>query len=117
MPLLAIDGSQLEWRVALQLSDEDVGRQEVINGEDAHSLNQVAFTLPTRHIAKIYLFRTIFRGSGWSFANDNDFMHVSANPKYWDVVNVKFYKKYSKLDEQHKKWADLVVNGKKIYGP
>ena len=44
-------------------------------------------------------------------------MHVSSNPKYWDAVNVKFYKKYSKLDEQHKKWADIVINGKKIYGP
>ena len=117
MTLLAIDASQIEWRVALQLSGDSVGIQEVMDGADAHLLNQVAFNLPSRLVSKRYLFRTIFRGSGWSFANDNDFKHVSANPKYWDVVNIKFYKKYYGLDEQHKKWADLVVNGKKIYGP
>jgi hypothetical protein len=63
------------------------------------------------------LFRTIFRGSGWSFANDPKFTHVSSDPKYWDKVNEKFYAKYHGLDKQHKVWADLVVQGKPIVGP
>lgn len=117
MPLLQIDASQLEWRTALELSRDSVGIQEVVDGADAHSLNQAAFTLPSRLIAKIYLFRTIFRGTGWSFANDNDFMHVSTNPKYWDNVNEKFYKKYHGLDKKHKEWADLVVHGQLLQGP
>lgn len=117
MPLLQIDASQLEWRTALELSRDAVGIQEVLEGADAHSLNQVAFSLPSRLIAKIYLFRTIFRGSGWSFANDNDFMHVSADSKYWDAVNEKFFKKYEGLDKQHKTWAELVVSGKRLEGP
>ena len=117
MPLLQIDASQLEWRTALELSDDQVGIQEVLDGADAHSLNQVAFSLPSRLIAKIYLFRTIFRGSGYAFSMDNDFMHVSADSKYWDAVNEKFYKKYEGLNKQHQVWKDLVVSGKVIESP
>src|SRR3990167_2194599 len=117
MPLLQIDASQLEWRCCLELSRDETGIQEVLDGADAHSLNQVAFSLPSRLISKRYLFRTIFRGSGWSFANDNDFMHVSKDPKYWDTVNEKFYKKYNGLDKKHKEWSDTVVNGQPIVGP
>jgi DNA polymerase I-like protein with 3'-5' exonuclease and polymerase domains len=115
--IIQCDASQLEWRVSLELSGDETGLQEVLNGADTHDLNRVAFSLPSRLISKIYLFRTIFRGSGWSFANDPDFMHVSTSPKYWDDVNEKFYSKYSGLDRCHKQWANLVVNGKPIQGP
>lgn len=63
------------------------------------------------------MFRTIFRGSGWAFANDNEFMHVSSSAKFWDGVNEKFYKKYNGLDQQHNIWKDLVLSGKPIVGP
>lgn len=108
---------QLEWRVAVELSKDQVALAEILNKEDTHSKNQKAFGLPSRLISKIYLFRTIFRGSGWSFANDPDFMHVSSSAKYWDQVNEKFYKKYYGLDEQHKRWAQDVVQGRPIQGP
>jgi hypothetical protein len=111
------DASQLEWRGALELSKEWVGINEIKSKADAHSLNQVAFELPSRLIAKIYLFRTIFRGSGWGFANDPDFMHVSSDPDYWNEVGVKFYKKYHNLDKKHFEWKDLVLAGKPIVGP
>ena len=103
--------------VALELSQDPVGIQEVLNKEDTHSLNEKAFSLPSRLIAKIYLFRTIFRGSGWSFANDPNFMHVSSDPAYWDNVNEKFYEKYNGLDKKHKEWAQLVASGKSITSP
>jgi DNA polymerase-1 len=115
--LLQCDASQLEWRVALELSNEQVGINEIIKGEDTHANNQKAFDLPSRLIAKIFLFRTIFRGSGWAFANDADFTHVSADPKFWDALNEKFYKKYASLDKQHKIWMALVSAGKDITGP
>lgn len=89
----------------------------MLNGDDTHELNQVAFELPSRLIAKIYLFRTIFRGSGWSFANDPEFMHVSADSKYWDNVNEKFFRKYQGIDRKHKQWASLVMAGQPIIGP
>lgn len=115
--LIQADASQLEWRVAVELSKDPTALVEILNKEDTHTKNQTAFELPSRLIAKIYLFRTIFRGSGWSFANDADFMHVSSSPKYWDLVNEKFYKKYAGLDKKHQEWAATVLRGEPIEGP
>lgn len=111
------DASQLEWRTILELSRDWVGINELINKEDVHSKNQVAFELPSRLIAKRFLFRIIFRGSGWSFANDPDFMHVSTDPKFWDALNEKFFTKYHGIDACHNRWKDLVMQGKPIEGP
>src|SRR5207245_7947796 len=99
--IIGVDASQLEWRTILELSQDEVGIAEVEAGEDTHSLNEKAFQLPSRLIAKIYLFRTIFRGSGWSFAHDPQFMHVSKDPKFWDGVGEKFFGKYQGIDRCH----------------
>ena len=115
--LISCDASQLEWRVAIQLSGDKVGLDEIRNKQDTHSLNQATFGLPSRLIAKIYLFRTIFRGSGWAFANDPEFSHVSSSAKFWDGINEKFYSKYSGLDSWHKTMAQDVMQGKPIVGP
>lgn len=117
--LVQADASQLqpEWRTLLYLAKDEVGIKEVLEKQDAHSLNQTAFELPSRLIAKIYLFSTIYRAKGWSFANDPDFMHVSTDPKYWDSVSEKFYKKYHGIDRCHHEWAEQVIKGKDIIGP
>lgn len=115
--LVQCDASQLEWRVLLQLAQDEVGIAEILLKEDVHSKNQLAFHLPSRLIAKIFLFRTIYRGSGWSFANDPDFMHVSKDPKFWDAKNEAFFYKYKGIDSTHNKWADMVTNGIPIEGP
>jgi DNA polymerase I-like protein with 3'-5' exonuclease and polymerase domains len=115
--LVQCDASQLEWRTILQLAQDEVGIKEVLEKQDAHSLNQAAMNLPSRLIAKIFLFRTIFRGSGWSFANDPDFMHVSTDPKFWDEKNAQFFQKYFGIDQCHKAWAEEVLNTGIIQGP
>ncbi len=115
--LISCDASQLEWRVAVQLSGDTIGLTEIRDKQDTHSLNQKAFNLPSRLIAKIYLFRTIFRGSGWAFANDPEFSHVSSSAKFWDGVNEKFYSKYHGLDVWHKQLAQRVMAGNPIVGP
>lgn len=115
--LIQCDASQLEWRTILQLALDQIGIDEILGGEDTHAKNQEAFALPSRLISKIFLFRTIFRGSGWSFANDPDFMHVSAVPAFWDDMNEKFYTKYKGIDKCHKAWADIVMAGEPIVGP
>ena len=115
--LIAADASQLEWRTAVQLSGDVVGLEEIQNKLDTHSLNKQAFQLPTRLISKRYLFRTIFRGSGWAFANDNDFSHVSSSASYWDGINEKFYSKYKGLDSWHHDLAKIVSSGEVIHGP
>lgn len=117
MPLIQADAMQGEWRTIVEMSRDQTAMSEILNGDDTHSLNQAAFNLPSRLIAKIYLFRTIFRGSGYSFSVDPDFMHVSSSSKFWDEVNEKFFKKYSGIDKQHKLWADIVLHGKPIVGP
>lgn len=114
---LQVDASQLEWRVALELSQDSIGITEILEKQDVHSLNQKAFSLPSRLIAKTYLFRTIFRGSGWSFANDPNFIHVSNNPDYWDNLNEKFYSKYGGLNKCHYAWKDFVLNKQPIVSP
>ena len=55
--LIQCDASQLEWRTVLELSRDQVGIDEILKGEDTHSKNQEAFNLPSRLIAKIFLFR------------------------------------------------------------
>lgn len=99
------------------MSQDQIGINEVLSGEDFHALNQQAFNLPSRLIAKIYLFRTIYRGSGFAFANDPAFMHVSKSPHFWDELNEKFYAKYHGIDSTHKHWAELVARGEPIIGP
>lgn len=106
-----------EWRTILELSRDAVGIQEVLEGQDTHALNQEAFKLPSRLIAKIFLFRTIFRGSGYSFANDPDFTHVSASADFWDEKNESFYKKYKGIDQCHSAWKELCEQGKPIISP
>lgn len=119
--IVSCDAKQLEWRGILELSQDQVGIGEVLAGEDTHALNQKYLNLepgkPGRLIAKIFLFRTIFRGSGWSFANDPDFMHVSTSASFWDKMNAKFFAKYKAIDAAHKKWADIVMSGQPIIGP
>lgn len=115
--LISADAKQLEWRTAVELSHDEIGLKEILNHEDTHSLNEKAFTLPSRLIAKKYLFRTIFRGTGYSFSIDPEFIHVSSSAKFWDKVNEKFYGKYQGLDKTHHEWAALVMAGKPIVNP
>lgn len=63
------------------------------------------------------MFRTIYRGSGYSFANDPDFTHVSANPDYWDAINEKFYSKYKGINAWHYKLKETCESGKPIVSP
>lgn len=52
MPLISCDGSALEWRGAVELSGDPVGLAEILNKDDIHTNNQIAFNLPDRLISK-----------------------------------------------------------------
>jgi DNA polymerase I-like protein with 3'-5' exonuclease and polymerase domains len=99
--ILKVDASALEWRCAVELSQDQTGIQEIINGVDAHSDNQKRFNLPTRLIAKTYLFRLIYGGSSFAYANDPQFMVVSKNEKFWQKVIDETYNKYKGLAKWH----------------
>lgn len=115
--LIQADASGLEWRVLVELAQDAIGIEEIVSKADIHTNNQKAFSLPSRLIAKKYLFRTIYRGTGWAFANDNEFMHVSTSAKYWDNVNEMFYNKYKGIDILHNKWYTDCIAGRNIVGP
>lgn len=115
--LIQCDAAQLEWRVLAFLANDAVAIKEINDKIDFHTENQKTFGLPSRLIAKVYLFRTIYRGSGYSFANDPDFLSISSDPNYWDGINEKFFKKYKGIDKCHNEWAKLVASRRPIISP
>ena len=84
--LLKCDASQLEWRVKVFLAQDKVAMQEIEENLDLHTDNQKVFGLPSRLIAKIFIYRMIFAdafgpngydGPAYAYANDNEFSQTS----------------------------------------
>lgn len=98
--ICSFDAKQLEWRTVLHNANDKTGIAELFNGQDFHSENQVFFKLPSRLIAKVFLFRAIFKGSAYAYSVDNDFKHIGGQ-KYWQNVIDKFYEKYSGIYDYH----------------
>lgn len=99
--ILQADAKALEWVVGAYLSQDKVAYQEIVDQVDQHSLNQKAFNLPTRLIAKTFVFRLMYGGSAYSYANDPDFISVSSSEKFWQKVIDAFYEKYQGLAQWH----------------
>jgi DNA polymerase I-like protein with 3'-5' exonuclease and polymerase domains len=98
--LLQADAKQLEWVGAAYLSQDDLAIQEIWEGTDMHSDNQARFGLPSRLIAKTFVFRLIYGGSAYSYAHDPNFKEIG-NEAYWQNIIDQFYNKYTKLKEWH----------------
>lgn len=109
-----VDAKALEWYGAVYLSQDKVGLKELWDNLDAHALNQERFKLPTRLIAKTFLFRLIYGGSAYAYVKDNQFNHVSKNPKFWQKVIDEAYEKYSGLKETHDAWVSQAVATGKV---
>lgn len=99
--LVNADAKALEWLGAVYLSNDRVGYEEIINGVDQHTENQKAFGLPSRLIAKKFVFRLIYGGSAYAYANDADFKDVKGDDKFWQSVIDKFYNKYEGIAKWH----------------
>lgn len=99
--ILQADAKALEWVVGAYLSQDKVAYKEIVDQVDQHSLNQKAFNLPTRLIAKTFVFRLMYGGSAYSYANDPDFASVSRSEKFWQKVIDAFYEKYQGLAKWH----------------
>jgi DNA polymerase I-like protein with 3'-5' exonuclease and polymerase domains len=106
--LLKADASQLEWRTKVYLAQDPIAVREIQLGEDLHSDNQKFFKLPTRTIAKNFLYRMIFidafgpkgyRSAAYAYANDPDFNHVSGAMGYWEDVVTRFFEKYKGIHD------------------
>lgn len=99
----------------MELSGDKVGIEELWNEVDIHTENQKYFEFPGyewigkdkkkaeggRLTAKVFLFRLIFGGSAYSYANDTDFVHISKSEKYWQEIIDAAYFKYKGLSKWH----------------
>jgi DNA polymerase-1 len=115
--LIQGDASALEWRCASFLSQDEVASKEIWNNVDQHSDNQNRFGLPSRLIAKTFVFRLIYGGSAYSYANDPNFAEVSKSEKFWEKVIEEFYLKYKGLHRWHIKLMQEATTTKKVSLP
>ena len=105
--IVNVDAKALEWATYLFLSNDKVGIEEwngVVNDpntNDVHRSNQAAFNLPSRLIAKVFLFRWIYRGPAFAYASDPDFKPVSSKVDFWQGVIDQYYSKYKDIYKTH----------------
>ena len=100
--LLNADAKALEWVCATYLSQDDTAKKEIWDEVDQHTDNQEKFGLPSRLVAKTFVFRLIYGGSAYSYAMDHNFKDIGGE-KYWQGVIKKFYNKYQGLAKWHEK--------------
>lgn len=115
--LIQGDASALEWRCAAYLSQDQIAMKEIYDNIDQHTDNQLRFGLPSRLIAKTFVFRLIYGGSAYSYANDPNFAEVSKSEKFWQGVIDEFYNKYKGLHKWHTKLMQEATTTKKVVLP
>ena len=114
--LLQADAKQLEWVGATYLSQDPLAIEEILNEVDQHTDNQERFGLPSRLIAKTFVFRLIYGGSAYSYANDPNFKEIG-NEDFWQEVINQFYSKYTGLGAWHNKIFNDVKRNRKLVMP
>jgi DNA polymerase I-like protein with 3'-5' exonuclease and polymerase domains len=121
--IVNVDAKSLEWCTYLYLSQDPVGIEEwegvVLDPDknDIHTANQTAFNLPSRLVAKVFLFRWIYRGSAYAYSKDPDFASVSKKVDFWQEVIDKYYKKYAKLYKTHMQYIREATTKGKLVSP
>jgi DNA polymerase I-like protein with 3'-5' exonuclease and polymerase domains len=110
--IMQVDLSQIEWRNAAWLSQDEVMIDEINSGVDQHvatvvELMEMEFISKTdpesnkrRKHAKVFNFRMIFGGTEWGFYLDIDMPSFSI--KKWIQIIKAFWRKYKGLDKFHK---------------
>ena len=115
--LINMDVKSLEVCVAADMAKDKVMIREITERQDMHKNNQDALGLPSRLIAKVFIFRLLFGGSAYSYANDLDFAEVGYNEAQWQEVIDSFYKKYSGIAAWHKTIIEEVQRTGKLVSP
>ena len=110
--IMQVDLSQIEWRDAAWLSQDEVMIDEINSGVDQHvstvtDLMELVFVSkkdPTskknRDHAKVFNFRMIFGGTEWGYYLDINMPNFTI--KKWQKIIKAFWKKYHGLDNYHK---------------
>ena len=114
--LLQADAKALEWVCASYLSQDQTAYKEIWENVDQHTDNQKRFNLPSRLIAKTFVFRLIYGGSAFSYANDPNFKDIGGE-KFWEGVINEFYSKYDGLGKWHTKIVNDAKRDRKLTMP
>lgn len=114
--LLQADAKALEWVCASYLSQDQTAIKEIWDSVDQHTDNQTRFGLPSRLIAKTFVFRLIYGGSAYSYANDHNFSSIG-NEEFWQGVIDQFYEKYSGLKVWHEQLLDKAMRDGQLTMP
>jgi DNA polymerase I-like protein with 3'-5' exonuclease and polymerase domains len=69
-----------------------------------------------RLIAKIFLFRAIYRGPAFSYAADPQFSHIG-DQKFWQKTIDAFYEKYSGIKAYHERITQEVIDSGRLVMP
>ena len=115
--IISADAKALEWVAGTYLSQDKLAIQEIWDGVDQHSSNMAAFNLPSRLIAKKFVFRLIYGGTEYSYSVDPDFTDVSTSQKFWKQVIERFYEKYQGWAVWHIKLMQEATTTGKILMP
>lgn len=117
MTLMQADANALEIRVAAFLSQDPTLIKELEDGIDLHTDNQTRLGLPDRALAKIFVFRLLYGGSAYSYANDPDFSFISKSEKYWQKAIDTYYEKYKGIKTWHNTIVKQAVETGKLISP
>ena len=105
----------------MYLSQDKVGIGEILAGIDFHSDNQRRYKFPAgkegRDLAKTFIFRAIYLGPAYAYANDPRFMGVSSSEKFWQGVIDATFEKYNGLHAWHTKIIQQVNATGKLANP
>jgi len=116
--IMQVDLSQIEWRDAAWLSQDQMMMQEINAGVDQHvatvvELMELPFvdkqdpaSYKNRNHAKVFNFRMIYGGTEWGFYLDIDMPSFSI--KKWKRIIQDFFIKYSGLKAFHDKSVKFV---------
>ena len=115
--ILKIDAKQLEWRSYIYWSNDKVGKEELWDGVDIHANNMEDLSLPSRLIAKKFIFRKIYLGPPYAYSVDIDFAEVSKDVDFWTSVIEKADAKYYGLHKHQMKMLRDAQNKVPIITP
>lgn len=111
------DAKALEINCAAYLSQDPILLDEVRNGFDMHAANQQMLKLPSRLIAKVFVFRLIYGGSAYAYSVDSDFAECGFSQKKWQHIIEIFYDKYKGLKAWHENLVRTVTTTSKLVMP
>jgi len=103
--IIQLDAKGLEIVCGAYLSQDKVLIEELKAGIDIHSRNQEMLGLPSgkegRLVAKIFVFRLMYGGGAWGYANDPAFSWISGKKDFWQDKIDEYYNKYKGFAAWH----------------